>query len=74
MDRAACVETDAGVFFPEKGGQPTRARLVCASCPVTGECLAWGFRVDVLNAGLRYGVYGGRTPNQRHADTRETVS
>ena len=59
MDRAACKGLPNRVFFPldrRYGG----ARAVCATCPVSSECLAHAFAL-----GARRGMFGGLTPSQR---------
>lgn len=51
---AACVGKPTSWFFPETKGVPPEAALVCASCSVTGECLAFGL------ANAYDGVWGGQ--------------
>jgi WhiB family transcriptional regulator, redox-sensing transcriptional regulator len=62
MAKAACRGQPADVFFPdeEEHADYTQARLVCASCPVRDECLAFALK---LNIG--HGMYAGHTPHQR---------
>ena len=57
----ACAGADPGLFFgperesPEARGQRvTQARVFCASCPVSRECLD-----GAVARGERYGVWGG---------------
>jgi len=61
VDGAACAQTDPELFFPEKGQQVVKAKLVCFRCPVRNECLQYALtspiRVD--------GIWGGTTPKQR---------
>jgi len=68
---AACNAGDASlvpVFFPEhgKGAAAYRqARRICASCPVTAECLDVAMRQEEAGGG-RHGIVGGLTPAERH--------
>lgn len=64
---AACrKEPDPEVFFPENGGNYTRARKICATCPVTEPCLALALRSEAGTSDrLRAGMFGGLTPEER---------
>ncbi len=62
--RAACRGLPADVFIPERGANITRARAVCASCPVRAACLAYGLH-------KRLGVWGGTKERQRRRLRRE---
>ena len=61
-DRAACRQSGVNpeLFFPAKGMNATKAKRVCAGCPVRQTCLDWA-----LQAGERHGIWGGRSPDQR---------
>jgi len=66
---AACRGTGVDLFFnpDSERGQSKRtreanAKAVCARCPVMAECLSWALAV-----GEPYGVWGGRTPEERRA-------
>lgn len=65
-DRAACLEADPEMFFPEKGGMAGEARLLCwgdgptPACPVRRDCLA-----HALDHRERFGVWGGYTERER---------
>jgi WhiB family transcriptional regulator, redox-sensing transcriptional regulator len=61
-DFAACLTVGPEIFFPEKGESDlTRAaKRICASCPVTSECLNCAFLI-----GADFGIFGGTTPNER---------
>lgn len=65
-DDAACRNTPTGAFFPEghrhlsKEELEAEAQEVCATCPVTGECLTYA-----LETRSRCGVFGGLTAAQR---------
>jgi WhiB family transcriptional regulator, redox-sensing transcriptional regulator len=47
-------------FFPERGQPAEPAKAVCARCTVSAECLAYA-----LEEGIREGVWGGTTGNDR---------
>jgi len=57
-DRAACKGMDPGIFFPPSGGDSTRAKRICADCPVKEPCRAWGMHEAD-------GVWGGLSRSQR---------
>lgn len=76
--RAACLDEDPELFFPTgeehtSTRQPTapvlaqfaEAKTVCQRCPVTTTCLTWAIANRV-----RFGVFGGMTPDERHAHAR----
>lgn len=75
MERAVCTDTDPELFFPVgKVGselydaEVSRARAVCAGCPVRDRCLEYGVGQDVRQVLVRVapeGVYGGLTPDER---------
>lgn len=54
-----CAQVDVEMFFPEKGGSPTPARQLCASCDFLRPCLAYALTHDV------HGVWGGTSQKQR---------
>ena len=37
-DRAVCLRGDPEAFWPEKGESPDAALVLCAQCPVLGDC------------------------------------
>jgi WhiB family redox-sensing transcriptional regulator len=55
-----CRQTDAEVFFPEKGQSTRSAKAVCARCPVQAECLEWALEHDE-----RFGIWGGLSERER---------
>ncbi|MEV6912311.1 WhiB family transcriptional regulator [Amycolatopsis sp. NPDC051071] len=70
LSEAACRGEDPELFFPvtETGPgarQVTRAKAVCARCPVTSACLAYA-----LDNGLAHGVFGGLTGSERRRPLR----
>jgi len=58
---AACEGRDptGRIFFPERGHSATRAKAICARCPVADACLEWALEHE------DYGVYGGKTADER---------
>lgn len=56
---ALCATTDSEIFFPEKKGDASAAKRVCASCDVVTECLAYALRTRQT-----VGVWGGKTERQ----------
>lgn len=68
-DNAACRGKPVDVFFPEypdNGPRPATkavyaaARVLCAVCPVTTDCLNYA----IVN-NIEHGMWGGSTPRQR---------
>jgi WhiB family redox-sensing transcriptional regulator len=67
---AACLLADPDLFFPISSVGPaerqiTRAKMICAGCPVRQECLDFA-----LSQSLAYGSWGGTTPEDRQRDRR----
>lgn len=60
--QGACKGYPADMFFPERGdhGAIARARLVCAGCPVTDQCLEFA-----LANFEKFGVWGGKSERER---------
>jgi WhiB family redox-sensing transcriptional regulator len=58
FDRAACRDMGPDVFFTGKGVPTAPAKAICAGCPVTAECLAYGLRE-------KWGVWGGEAERSR---------
>ena len=68
--RAACSTADPDLFFPISGAglalkQVTRAKAICARCPIQQECLSYA-----LAAGPIQGVWGGMTEEERRSLAR----
>lgn len=61
-EAAACADTDNVDFFPDPVdfAAISRAKMVCARCPVAGECLTWA-----IEANQAEGIWGGHTPTER---------
>jgi WhiB family redox-sensing transcriptional regulator len=56
---ALCTAEDPGLFFPAHNDPGTRARKVCARCPVLADCLDYATAADEL------GIWGGLDQQQR---------
>tara|TARA_R110000868_G_scaffold179249_1_gene419214 strand:- start:123 stop:323 length:201 start_codon:yes stop_codon:yes gene_type:complete len=56
------------MFILRKGEPAWPAKAVCATCPVTDECLEYGLRIKAD------GVYGGTTGKDRRAMIAESMS
>ena len=58
---AACRGEAPSVFFPERGGNASLARLICSGCPVQVACATWA-----RGRGRRLaGIWGGTTELER---------
>jgi len=62
VERAACVGHPPHIFYVERGHDASKARAVCASCPVRLACLR-----HAIETGNRFGVWGGATTKERDA-------
>lgn len=65
LPRAACRSVDPDLFFPisDIGAsleQETKAKAICADCPVQFECLMFALRSEGLQ-----GIWGGLTERDR---------
>lgn len=64
----ACRGVDPDVFFHDNGNY-SRARQICASCPVRDDCLQECMEIEAnlerTGHVARVGMFGGLTPNQR---------
>ncbi len=76
-NQAACRNMDPDVFFSpdafetkqERDDREAAAKAVCATCPVRERCLEYA-----LEAGERYGIWGGLTELERRALARQRVA
>jgi len=66
-DFAACMTVGPEPFFPEKGdwAMSRQAKAICATCPVTSDCLTYAFRI-----GADFGIFGGLTAEERRVMLR----
>ena len=68
--RAACRGPESVMFFPptyaerrdERDARESRAKGICAMCPVRRECLEYALRI-----GEQHGIWGGLTESERRA-------
>ena len=68
-ERAACLNLDPELWFPERGESNRAAKRVCAACPVRDECLEYA-----LDAREPYGVWGGLSEQERSQLNRRQVA
>lgn len=68
MEAANCASVGGDPFFPEKGDSVRAAKRICADCPVAEECLQFA-----VARGIRFGVWGGKTAQQRARTRREAA-
>lgn len=62
---AACLGVGGDLFFPTKGSSAHAAKRICASCPVTNDCLEFS-----LENNEQYGVWGGLSESERQGVRR----
>ena len=65
MTEGACQTHDPDLFFPisatgQSTAQINEARAICHQCDVAAECLSYA-----LSNGVRHGIWGGRTEEER---------
>ena len=69
IQKAACrsltLEESDSIFFPSRGGKPTKAKKLCGSCPVQKECLDEAIRLKLE------GFYAGTTFSERECMANE---
>jgi hypothetical protein len=56
-----CAGENPGTFFPSNGDPGTRARQICARCPVRRDCAEYATAAD------EFGIWGGLDQEQRRA-------
>jgi WhiB family redox-sensing transcriptional regulator len=72
---AACRGQATSIWFPELKGGPGRAdpfaeaRMVCRTCPVSGDCLAHALRHERDSTGM----WGGLTLEERRQLRRDQL-
>lgn len=67
-EAASCLtETDQVSFFPDKEDLLgiAKAKAVCATCPVSDDCLTWAIETNQTE-----GIWGGHTPKERRTIRR----
>lgn len=60
MLEARCAGVDVEIMFPGRGEDSSRAKRVCAECPVRAECLEFA-----LTHFEKFGVWGGLSERER---------
>ena len=66
-EQAICVGEEPTLFFPSYGDPGTRAKQVCANCPVRLDCLEYAIDAD------EFGIWGGLDQEERRHLLRERV-
>lgn len=67
---AACRGPESVLFFaptvpeprPDRDARETRAKAICAACPVTSACLAYALKIREP-----HGIWGGLNESERRA-------
>lgn len=70
-EAAACLSVGEDVSFfpdPEDVAGIGKAKAVCATCPVSDECLTWAIETNQTE-----GVWGGHTARERRAIRRRWI-
>jgi WhiB family redox-sensing transcriptional regulator len=62
QERAACRTIPVELFFPALEHEADDAKAVCTDCTVKEPCLE-----SAIEAGERFGVWGGLTPQERRS-------
>jgi WhiB family transcriptional regulator, redox-sensing transcriptional regulator len=65
---AICAGENPDIFFPSNGDPGTRARQICAHCPVRQDCAEYATGAD------ESGIWGGLDQEQRRALARELAT
>ena len=65
MADALCAQVGPDPFYPTTGETVGPALAVCEKCPVTRACLDYAMATEP--PAHRHGIWGGTTPNDRHA-------
>ena len=64
LAHAICPSFDWRLWFNDD--DPSMAKQICAHCPVSDDCLADALRKEPHLLKLRWGVFGGMSPEERH--------
>ena len=68
---AACRDVpNPDIFFPAKGGGTSKAKAICAGCPVQLPCRLLADELEALESIGVWGVWGGESPEERVARRR----
>jgi WhiB family redox-sensing transcriptional regulator len=60
MADGSCRDYPSALFFPRDGQGVIVAQQICATCPVSTECLRYA-----LDHHIDHGVWGGRSERER---------
>lgn len=66
---AACRGLVTDWFHPERGGDTSQPKAICATCTVTAECLAYA----LVNF-EKHGIWGGLSERERRPLRKRLVS
>lgn len=75
MEDAVCRGEDPELWFPQREAGYTdswsakrqaQAKAICQTCPVMDDCLDMALRQQI-----GHGVWGGKTPEERHQVLRD---
>ena len=61
QDSAACKDADSSIFLSGVTSRVLKAKAICATCPVTRECLEFA----LAHEDYEPHVYGGMTGEER---------
>lgn len=66
-ERALCAQADPDAWFPDRNSREhiTLAKLICARCPVRGQCLEYALSGADTWGGIAVGIWAGTTPRER---------
>ncbi len=70
--RAACAGYANTYFFPANDAPnfvTSRAKAICAECPVSTECLEYAFETNQVS-----GIWGGTTEDERRSLRRKWLT
>lgn len=62
---AACRQHEPDMFHPPESSRGLEAKAVCRGCPVRAACLEYALTFEDAHPGSRWGIYGGRNPDER---------
>ena len=65
--RAACLDADPNLFFPERGQSTEAAMEFCRACPVRRECLDYALAISPTP-----GIFGGTSERERRRMRRRS--
>ena len=64
--RAACRGHDPELWFSDQAADRTKARRICARCPIAADCLRDALAAEGdASEKTRSGIYAGTTPAER---------